>query len=107
MRPLGVHQWWTANRSSTARGLAHAGHCSRKYLQGNLPGRGGWSKIPRVTTPRAAALANYTPNFASNPKTPLAKRRDPDSTERMIRPGFLDIEIAAKPDRVGSGRVGR
>ena len=27
-----------------------------------------------------------------NPKTPLAKQRDPDFTERMIRPGFLDIE---------------
>ena len=25
----------------------------------------------------------------------------------MIRPSFLDIRIAAKPDRVGSGRVGR
>src|ERR1035441_3856530 len=27
-----------------------------------------------------------------NPKNPLAKRRDPDSTERLIRPGFLDRE---------------
>src|SRR5665811_1029524 len=27
-----------------------------------------------------------------NPKNPLAKRRDPDSTEWMIRPGFLDRE---------------
>ena len=35
----------------------------------------------------------YTiPQLRENPKTPLAKRRDPDSTERMIRPGFLDIE---------------
>ena len=33
----------------------------------------------------------HTP-ICENPKTPLAKRRDPDSTERMIRPGFLDIE---------------
>ena len=33
------------------------------------------------------------PDSAKNPKTPLAKRRDPDSTERMIRPGFLDIEL--------------
>ena len=32
------------------------------------------------------------PQLRENPKTPLAKRRDPDSTERMIRPGFLDIE---------------
>ena len=32
------------------------------------------------------------PRLRENPKTPLAKRRDPDSTERMIRPGFLDIE---------------
>ena len=32
------------------------------------------------------------PELRENPKTPLAKRRDPDSTERMIRPGFLDIE---------------
>ena len=33
------------------------------------------------------------PHFCENPKTPLAKRRDPDFTERMIRPGFLDIEL--------------
>ena len=32
------------------------------------------------------------PRLRENPKTPLAKRRDPDFTERMIRPGFLDIE---------------
>ena len=31
------------------------------------------------------------PNSAES-EDPLAKRRDPDSTERMIRPGFLDIE---------------
>ena len=30
--------------------------------------------------------------YPENPKNPLAKRRDPDSTERMIRPGFLDRE---------------
>ena len=36
-------------------------------------------------------LERYTP-LRENPKTPLAKRRDPDSTERMIRPGFLDIK---------------
>ena len=30
---------------------------------------------------------------SADPKTPLAKRRDSDSTERMIRPGFLDIEL--------------
>ena len=33
------------------------------------------------------------PRLRENPKTPLAKRRDPDFTERMIRPGFLDIEL--------------
>ena len=33
------------------------------------------------------------PRLRENPKTPLAKRRDPGSTERMIRPGFLDIEL--------------
>jgi hypothetical protein len=32
------------------------------------------------------------PRLPENPKTPLAKRRNPDSTERMIRPGFLDRE---------------
>ena len=37
------------------------------------------------------SYARYTPT-PRNPKTPLAKRRDPDSTERMIRPGFLDIK---------------
>ena len=33
------------------------------------------------------------PRLPENPKPPpLAKRRNPDSTERMIRPGFLDRE---------------
>src|SRR5664279_1195559 len=32
------------------------------------------------------------PRLPENPKEPLAKRRDPDSTRRMIRPGFLDRE---------------
>src|ERR1039457_664179 len=32
------------------------------------------------------------PRLSENPKNPLAKRRDPDSTERMIRRGFLDRE---------------
>ena len=38
------------------------------------------------------APTGIIPRLRENPKTPLAKRRDPDSTERMIRPGFLDIE---------------
>ena len=50
-----------------------------------------------------AKLLQLYPELRENPKTPLAKRRDSDSTERMIRPD----RIAAKPDRVGSGRVGR
>ena len=33
----------------------------------------------------------YTPTPRES-EDPLAKRRDPDSTERMIRPGFLDIK---------------
>ena len=41
----------------------------------------------------AGSLPNVYPELRENPKTPLAKRRDPDSTERMIRPGFLDIEL--------------
>ena len=45
----------------------------------------------RATASRAQAALQHIPN-SRNPKTPLAKRRDPDSTERMIRPGFLDIE---------------
>src|SRR5450755_4885979 len=32
------------------------------------------------------------PRLPENPKNPLAKRRNPDSTERMIQPGFLDRE---------------
>ena len=38
------------------------------------------------------SLSYDIPQLRENPKTPLAKRRDSDSTERMIRPGFLDIE---------------
>ena len=42
--------------------------------------------------PRLLQVDEVYPRLRENPKTPLAKRRDPDSTERMIRPGFLDIE---------------
>ena len=62
-------------------------------------GAGGRTDVPKI-------VDWYTPTPRIR-RPPLAKRRDPDSTERMIRPGFLDIKIAAKPDRVGSGRVGR
>src|ERR1035437_3484777 len=48
--------------------------------------------------------------LSENPKNPLAKRRDPDSTEWMIRPGFLDresrqdlIELAERIGRSSSG----
>jgi len=37
-------------------------------------------------------LKECIPRLHGNPKNPLAKRRDPDSTDRMIRPGFLDRE---------------
>ena len=40
----------------------------------------------------SSSQCGYIPRLRENPKTPLAKRRDSDSTERMIRPGFLDIE---------------
>ena len=68
--------------------------------------------------PKFALCGRFSPNLSlrwtffvvypdsAKSEDPLAKRRDPDFTERMIRPGFLD-RIAAKPDRVGSGRVGR
>jgi len=39
-----------------------------------------------------ATISISIPRLPENPKNPLAKRRDPDSTERMIRPGFLDRE---------------
>ena len=53
-------------------------------------------------------LANiYTPTPARIRRPPLPNGAMPDSAERMIRPGFLDIESRDKPDRVGSGRVGR
>ena len=47
------------------------------------------------------------PQLRENPKTPLAKRRDPDSTERMIRPGFLDIELRQNLIELARERVGR
>ena len=37
-------------------------------------------------------IVYYIRRLPENPKNPLAKRRDPDSTEWMIRPGFLDRE---------------
>ncbi|MGB8529379.1 MAG: hypothetical protein WCD75_21560, partial [Rhodoplanes sp.] len=46
----------------------------------------------RVQRAQNPSLSFDIPRLRENPKTPLAKRRDPDSTERMIRPGFLDIE---------------
>ncbi len=44
------------------------------------------------------------PRLSENPKNPLAKRLDPDSTERMIRPGFLDRE--SRQDLIESARNG-
>src|SRR5208337_1743742 len=38
-----------------------------------------------IYTPTLRVLCEY-------PKKPLAKRREPDSTDQMIRPGFLDSE---------------
>jgi hypothetical protein len=35
-------------------------------------------------------LKKVYPELPENPKNPLAKRPDPDSTGRMIGPGFLD-----------------
>ncbi|MGA8295237.1 MAG: hypothetical protein WB820_22690, partial [Rhodoplanes sp.] len=43
----------------------------------------------RRIAPRSYYLYTPTPRESEDP---LAKRRDSDSTERMIRPGFLDIE---------------
>src|SRR5450830_582022 len=53
--------------------------------------------FPRRRHPIVRAFPCSTKNQAirrlpENPKNPLAKRRDPDSTEWMIRPGFLDRE---------------
>ena len=48
--------------------------------------------FPLFGTQHTVLCRYIYPELRENPKTPLAKRRDPDSTERMIRPGFLDIE---------------
>src|SRR5208337_3509207 len=44
------------------------------------------------------------PDSPSSRKNPLAKRREPDSTDRMIRPGFLDSE--SRQDLVELARDG-
>ena len=37
-------------------------------------------------------MPRYTPELRENPAPALAKRRWPDSTDGVIRPGFLDRE---------------
>jgi transposase len=52
----------------------------------------------RLSEPDSSELSSYiiaigdTPRLSENPKSPPAKRPKPDSTVRMIRPGFLDSE---------------
>src|SRR5271165_244127 len=41
---------------------------------------------------RLGSPAQCIPRLTEYPKSPLAKRREPDSTDRMIRRGFLDRE---------------
>ena len=53
----------------------------------------------------AMVLPELYPDSARS-EDPLTNRRDLDSTERMIRPGFLDIELRQNRS-VGLGRVGR
>ena len=48
--------------------------------------------LAKFPTRRNREFPKAIPRLSENPKNPLAKRLDPDSTERMIRPGFLDRE---------------
>ena len=72
-------------------GVADLGHDG--HLRPQIPAH----KPNNVTMPshvkQNRRLIPGIPRLREDPKTPLAKRRDPDSTERMIRPGFLDIEL--------------
>ena len=73
----------------------HATHWSARMLAEEIGV--GHTTVQRVwkehgLKPHLTRPFKLYPELRENPKTPLAKRRDPDSTERMIRPGFLDIE---------------
>ena len=65
------------------------------------------NNLPNVAWMSGTKAIDAIPRLCENPKTPLAKRRDSDFTERMITARLSGHRIAAKPDRVGSGRVGR
>ena len=85
------------NLRNVHRGERHARQGIAASLAG--PERTKASKEVQSHGPAPSALrekiargGQLIPRLRENPKTPLAKRRDPDSTERMIRPGFLDIE---------------
>ena len=72
-----------------------SGSCSRTAKSCESHSGVRASRTSETTSTRvgsASASLFAIPRLRENPKTPLAKRRDPDSTERMIRPGFLDIE---------------
>ena len=61
--------------------------------QQSLPLAGSIDRAAHPCTKTNAFAFDCIPRLRENPKTPLAKRRDLDFTERMIRPGFLDIEL--------------
>src|SRR5271155_5603688 len=51
-----------------------------------------WSREARTLAGCRALEEPLYPDSPSIRRNPLAKRREPDSTDRMIRPGFLDSE---------------
>ena len=77
--------------------LGHKQGWPTRQGSGFLPATGSMHDSTLVTRYEIAGLialgkTNVYPDSARIRRPPLAKRRDPDSTERMIRPGFLDIE---------------
>ena len=82
-----------SKRGVLTRGLRHLSDLGDAELARDIVPIGEFSHILAGMIAKVDRFVNDIPRLRENPKTPLAKRRDPDSTERMIRPGFLDIEL--------------
>ena len=67
------------------------GHANEMSPEDIVPTPNSLAKLLSYWRREAQEIMVY-PDSARIRRPPLAKRRDPDSTEWMIRPGFLDIE---------------
>ena len=84
-----VSRLWRSPKARTPRQFGAI--CEEPGNLRSAPSAWWWMHSPSNQSPLQNSL--LYPQLRENPKTPLAKRRDLDFTERMIRPGFLYIEL--------------